>query len=244
MNIHLILQSKGGVGKSFLSSVFAQYLISKGRHVYNIDIDPRNASFTAVKALNVQFYNIVGKNNEVDPSKFDTLIESIINANPETTDVIIDSGASCFINFTNYLIRNEIVSILQEMGHQVFFHTIIVGGEALNDTLMSFSDLINNFNNVMFYVWLNHFQGEVIWSNEKKFIDTKICKNNIDHIAGVLEMPLFELEAEKTIKKITTLHLTLDEASTNTNFSIIEKQRVKQMQRKLYDVMNAIFDSN
>ena len=51
--IHFILQGKGGVGKSMISSLLAQYKLDQGESITCIDTDPVNASFNAYKALNV-----------------------------------------------------------------------------------------------------------------------------------------------------------------------------------------------
>jgi CO dehydrogenase nickel-insertion accessory protein CooC1 len=52
--IHIILQGKGGVGKSLIAAVLAQYKTSKGQNPLCIDTDPVNATFNGFKALNVQ----------------------------------------------------------------------------------------------------------------------------------------------------------------------------------------------
>ena len=43
--IHLTLQGKGGVGKSLVATVLAQYLREKGKDVRCIDTDPVNRTF-------------------------------------------------------------------------------------------------------------------------------------------------------------------------------------------------------
>jgi len=75
----------------------------------------------------------------VDASKFDDLIEIISQT---TSDVIIDNGASSFIPLSSYLVANGIVSVFQSMGHQLFVHTVITGGQALPDTLIGFDALV------------------------------------------------------------------------------------------------------
>ena len=43
--VHLILQGKGGVGKSVVASWLAEFLIRRGQRVRCIDGDPVNRSF-------------------------------------------------------------------------------------------------------------------------------------------------------------------------------------------------------
>ena len=52
--IHLILQGKGGVGKSLSASILCQYLLAQGKELLAIDTDPVNQTLTGYKALPVQ----------------------------------------------------------------------------------------------------------------------------------------------------------------------------------------------
>jgi len=130
--IHMVLQGKGGVGKSMLATLLAQFKISKGQSPVCIDTDPVNATFYGFKSLNVQRLDILDDDKNVDAIKFDDLIERIGEA---TDDVIIDNGASSFIPLSSYLIANETASVFKEMGHQLLVHTVITGGQAMPDTL-------------------------------------------------------------------------------------------------------------
>ena len=74
--IHFVLQGKGGVGKSLIASLIAQYYCEQDNTPMCIDTDPINQSFAAYEALNVHQLDIL-VNNDVDQSKFDQLIELI-----------------------------------------------------------------------------------------------------------------------------------------------------------------------
>ena len=50
-NIHFVLNGKGGIGKSFISSLLAQYLLSKKQSVVAIDTYPNNTTLYNIKAL-------------------------------------------------------------------------------------------------------------------------------------------------------------------------------------------------
>src|ERR1700721_4804467 len=49
-SVHVVLQAKGGVGKSFVAAILAQYL-SRQRTVRCFDTDPGNATLAQYKAL-------------------------------------------------------------------------------------------------------------------------------------------------------------------------------------------------
>jgi CO dehydrogenase nickel-insertion accessory protein CooC1 len=49
--IHLSLQGKGGVGKSLVASILAQYLLQRGKTVRCIDTDPVNKTLSQYRGL-------------------------------------------------------------------------------------------------------------------------------------------------------------------------------------------------
>ena len=110
--IHMVLQGKGGVGKSFIASIIAQHCYAKKKDILCIDTDPVNATFYGFKKLNVTRLDLMDGDN-VDPRKFDHLVEMITKSK---SDVIIDNGASTFVGLSHYLISNQVSTMLREMG--------------------------------------------------------------------------------------------------------------------------------
>jgi CO dehydrogenase nickel-insertion accessory protein CooC1 len=72
--IHMILQGKGGVGKSFIAATIAQYKASKGQKPLCIDTDPVNLTFHGYKALGVRRLELMD-GEEINSRNFDTLVE-------------------------------------------------------------------------------------------------------------------------------------------------------------------------
>ncbi|HHT8291710.1 TPA: ArsA-related P-loop ATPase, partial [Legionella pneumophila] len=83
--INMILQGKGGVGKSFVASTLAQYMNHNEDAPLCIDTDPVNATFAGYKELNVTRLNIMD-GDEINSRYFDNLIELIAQT---SQDVII-----------------------------------------------------------------------------------------------------------------------------------------------------------
>lgn len=106
--IHLLLQGKGGVGKSFIAATLAQYRQSKGHMPLCIDTDPVNATFHGYAALDVRRLQIM-EDDDINPRSFDALIELMADS---TADVIIDNGASAFVPLSHYLISNQVPVLL------------------------------------------------------------------------------------------------------------------------------------
>jgi Mrp family chromosome partitioning ATPase len=52
--VHLVLQGKGGVGKSFVASILGQYFRERNKNVSCVDTDPVNQTFAQYRELAVQ----------------------------------------------------------------------------------------------------------------------------------------------------------------------------------------------
>ncbi|EOP7504591.1 conjugal transfer protein TraL, partial [Escherichia coli] len=92
-SINFILQGKGGVGKSFATSILSQYFIDEKQleNVVVADTDPVNTTTAKVKRLNAEIIKIV-ENNNIVQSKFDSMFESILEGG--NINFVIDNGAS------------------------------------------------------------------------------------------------------------------------------------------------------
>src|ERR1044072_6234728 len=75
--IHMSLQGKGGVGKSLVASLLAQYWMQQGLAVRCIDTDPVNRTLSQYKALNVHSLKLLS-DGRIDPRGFDALMETIL----------------------------------------------------------------------------------------------------------------------------------------------------------------------
>src|SRR5580704_13017499 len=130
-SIHLSLQGKGGVGKSLIASILAQYFCDRGRTVRCIDTDPVNSTMFQYKALDVTRLELL-RNGMIDHRGFDTLMERLLT---EDATFVVDNGAATFIPLWSYILENSVVDLLKQAGRSLYVHTVITGGQALLDTL-------------------------------------------------------------------------------------------------------------
>jgi hypothetical protein len=229
--IHMVLQGKGGVGKSLIAAILAQYNVSKGKQPLCIDTDPVNATFHGFKALNVKRLQIMD-GDEINPRHFDSLVELIA---PSTVDVIIDNGASSFVPLSHYLISNQVPSLLQEMGHELVVHTVITGSQALTDTVNGFAQLATQFPaESSFIVWLNPYWGAIEYEG-KSFEQMKAYINNKSRVTAIIKMPTLKEETYgRDLADMLQEHLTFDEALANSALTIMTRQRLKIVKSALF----------
>lgn len=234
--IHVILQGKGGVGKSFIAATLAQYKMSKNQNPACIDTDPVNATFYGYKALEVKRLQIM-EADEINPRSFDSLIEMIAATK---NDVIIDNGASSFVPLSHFLISNQVPSLLTEMGHQLIIHTVITGGQALLDTVSGFSQLISQFpSEALFVVWLNPYWG-AIEHEGKGFEQMKAYTTNKDRVSAIVHIPKLKKETYgQDLSEMLQERLTFDEALALPSRTIMTRQRLKIIKGQLFDQLDS-----
>lgn len=230
-NIHMVLQGKGGVGKSMIAAMIAQYKLSKGQTLLCIDTDPVNSTFNGYKALNVKLLNIMD-GDEINTRNFDALVEQIASAKG---DVIIDNGASSFVPLSTYLLGNQVPALLQDMGHDLVVHTIVTGGQAFLDTLSGFNTLARQFPaECLFVVWLNPFWG-AIEQEGKGFEMTKAYTENKARISAIIQIPALKAETfGRDFSEMLQERRTFDEAMADSALTIMSRQRLKIVQKQLF----------
>lgn len=235
--IHMILQGKGGVGKSLIAVILAQYKTSIGQTPLCIDTDPVNATFHGFEALNVKRLQIM-EDDEINPRSFDALVELIA---PTTADVIIDNGASSFVPLAHYLNSNQVPALLQELGHELVVHTVITGSQALTDTLSGFASLVTQFTKeATFVVWLNPYWG-AIESEGKPFEQMKAYTSNKSRVAAIVKIPSWKEETYgRDLAEMLQDRLTFDQALAKENLTIMTRQRLKIVKTQLFEQLNNI----
>lgn len=229
--IHMVLQGKGGVGKSMIAAAIAQYKASKGQSPLCIDTDPVNATFEGYKALKARRLNIMD-GDEINTRNFDALVELIA---PTKNDVIIDNGASSFVALSHYLISNEVPALLQDMGHELIVHTIVTGGQALQDTVSGFAQLAGQFpDECVFVVWLNPYWGPIEHEG-KGFEQMKAYKDNKNRVSAIIQIPTLKEETYgRDFSEMLQARLTFDEALAMKSLTIMTRQRLKIVRTQIF----------
>jgi hypothetical protein len=230
--VHFTMQGKGGVGKTFVSSLMAQYLLSKTEEVVCIDTDPVNASFADYKAYNARRIQLM-KGSEIKPSAFDEMMEMLLT---EDKHFIVDNGAATFIPLSHYLFENKALDLIIKSGKSIVIHTIITGGPALKDTLNGFVHLAKQIpEEAKFMVWLNEYFGEVE-KDGKTFEEMKVYTQNKSQVAGIIRIPQWTADTYgQDIAKMMDLRLTFNEAIASEDFRLMSKQRLTLAQRELFE---------
>jgi hypothetical protein len=236
--IHLTLQGKGGVGKSLVASVLAQYLREKGKEVRCIDTDPVNRTFAQYSALGADRLNLRDEHNRIEQRAFDSLIERFLTE--DTATFVVDNGASTFLPLWHYLLENSALDYLRQNGRRVYVHTVITGGQALLDTLNGFHELAQTTAERNIVVWVNEYFGRVE-AEGKKFSEMAAYNENSEKVCGAV---IFSKRNQDTfgrdVEEMIAAKLTFNEAIGAAKLPIMAKQRLKIVQRDLFEQLDRV----
>lgn len=237
-NVHLTLQGKGGVGKSLVSSLVAQYHQDKGRETVNLDTDPVNSSFESYKGLGVRHIDLLDGEQKLNTRNFDQLMEAVLT---EETDFIVDNGASSFLPLSSYMVENEVPQMIHGAGKQLVIHTVITGGQALRETLSGFARLAEQMPpEAKIIVWLNEFFGD-IEANGKQFEEMRAYLDNKDRIAGLVRIAKLSGDTfAKDFAMMLDRKMTFAEAAQSPDFGIMAKQRLSMVKRNIFQQLDAV----
>ena len=234
-NIHLMIQVKGGSGKSTLCGFLAEYFMTKQRKMRCYDTDLGVGYFSQIAAFNTKKFNILDEDRKVDPILFDGLIEELLVAESEE-EVLIDTGGDSHNPICAYITENDVFGLLHEQGHHVFIHSIVQGGRDYEVTTGCINTLVANYADaqcVQFVIWLNPANGKGVTYNGESFEDSKIYKAAVKtgKIYGVISLPkvdqqTFGVNIAQLLESKKTFHQGFDDAE---NFNVMARSRLLRM---------------
>ncbi|HFC8501190.1 TPA: conjugal transfer protein TraL [Neisseria oralis] len=237
--VNLVVQSKGGCGKTFCCASYAQYVAARAANqveVHCYDTDTSNRTLSRYKPLNVQIVNILTGHNTVDTRNFDGLIEQFLEKDGIG---IVDTGSNTFIPLMSYIAENNITELLRESDVRLILHVPIEGGQAQTDCIESLGRILMSVDAEV-VVWLNEFHG-AIENNGKSFEQFSIYQKYKDRIVGVVRLEKLNPDTYgKDIELMTKLHLTFDEVQTAAEMTLMPKQRLRNVRRAIFGKLESL----
>lgn len=149
-NIHLVGGEKGGVGKSLVARVVAQYLIDKSIPFLGFDTDRSHGSL-------LRFYGEFASPVVVD--RYESL-DSIVEAsslNPEQR-ILVDLAAQTHDSLVKWMDESGVLEMAGELGISLFYWHVMDSGKDSVDLLRK---LLDRFGlRVNYIIVLNQLRGD------------------------------------------------------------------------------------
>jgi hypothetical protein len=235
--VHFSLQGKGGVGKSLVASLLAQYFMDRKRMpIRCIDADPVNQTLAQYQALAAQRLDLM-KEGSVDQRSFDGLMETLLT---ESGTFIVDNGASTFIPLWNYMLENNAMALLKASGRRVFVHCVVTGGQALADTLTGFARLSETTEERNIVLWVNEYFGRVE-RDGRTLSELPVYTEHSGSVVGSVAIPRRNHDTfGRDVEEVIARKLTFQEAIDSPSFPIMVRQRLRVVQRELFDQLDTV----
>lgn len=228
-SLHLVMQSKGGAGKSVVSYILSQYLLNRlGReNVHIVDIDPNNKTLSKFKALDVEQINILKDDGSViDQSKFDQFIENFFESKGGST-YVVDTGSGEHLELNNYLLTMNMAELLQENGKILYIHVPIVYGDSEADTKASLANITTAYPSAKIVVWENEYFESV----SEKPIGMLLASGTFANLVGLVNMKKLNKDTfEKDFKTALKDGKTFAEVQAQ-NSSFLVKKRLHDIEK-------------
>lgn len=237
--VHIPLQSKGGIGKTVIANFLSQYVYSLGEPLEVVDADPSNATLAAFKALKASRLNLM-EGSILNEANFDSLMARILK---EDAHFVVDTGASSFIPLNNYLIENFVIDMISDHGKQVVVHAVIASGSLLKDTILGFADMVEQLpENARIVVWLNEHLGKgKIEVEGKPFEEMKIYLDNEARIHGIVRLPVLNPATfGADMERMLTAKLTFDEVNESPEFDVMKRSRLHRVKESIFQQLDDV----
>lgn len=232
--VHIVLQGKGGVGKSFIAAILAQYFRSKSSSVHCFDTDPVNATLAQYQKLEAEHLKVL-KRGTINEKHFDQLVEKICRTDGVH---VVDTGATTFVPLWNYILENEILTFFKDHNRRAFVHSVVTGGQAMSDTLNGLERVAETTSEKNIVVWLNEYFGEVA-QDGKRFEDFKVAADHASKLVGTVLIPERNPHTYgDDVRQMLSRRLTFDEAIENGGFSLVAKQRLAIVRREIFEQLD------
>ncbi len=228
--IHFIGGEKGGVGKSVVARLLAQYFIDQGKPFCGFDTDRSHASFTRfysdyASPVIVDSYegldNIVGMFEDDDPSA-------------PRPRVIVDLAAQTAAPLARWVKDSDLIALMDSLNVRVYFwHVADVG----KDSVDLLDKLLATYGNDPRYVVVRN-EGR---GNDFSLLDhSEALKKARILGAKVITLPqLHESSMRKIDRRNATFLASTQTKSGEDALGMLERQRVKSWLKHSY----AAFDS-
>lgn len=236
-SVHFMFQSKGGCGKTFCSALLAQYLIEAGINLRGFDTDQENPDFYAYKGMPIRHVDVMDDQTTIDQKKFDGFVEALAT---EDGTFVVDNGANSFTPLLGYMVENHVIDLLRESGKKVYLHGVIGGGDTYDSTVIGFNDLAAN-TDAPVVLWLNEHFGDLVDQDKTPFLDSDHFQRYASKLCGVVVLHKRNPQTYgKDIQRMTKDRLTIAEALSSPNYTLMEKQRLRTFGKEVYEQLSAV----
>lgn len=221
----LILNGKGGVGKSFFAVNFVQYLKDKNILHTACDCDNENSTLKRFHGEAVEFLDLS------QPRGLDAMFRAF-----ERTDlVVVDCRAASTEVFFDYFDEIDLRATLQTLSVGL---TLVMPVNHEADSVDQFQRIVTKLGDACAYVVLrNQVHDEVF-----KVFDQSVIRKRLKKDLAAKEITMTKMQPW-LVEELSLKNLTITAAFQDGSLHLLDRQRLQTWQRKLYAEIESAAES-
>ena len=219
--LDLILNGKGGVGKSFFAVNFVQFLKDRGIAHVAIDSDNENSTLKRFHP-DTRFLDL---NNRRE-------LDGIFAALEKANLVVMDCRAASTDLFIDYFAEVDFPAVLSALGTAL---TLIMPVNHESDSVDQIQRLADQFGKQCSYVVVRN----AAHSDSFALFESSEVRAQLKHKLGGQEIAMTRLQ-DWLVEALNGENLTITAATKHPGFSLLDRQRLQTWQRKLYTEIESV----
>ena len=221
--LDLILNGKGGVGKSFFAVNFVQFL--KDRGIAHVAIDSDNENSTLKRFHPDTRFLDLNSRRELD---------GIFAALEKANLVVVDCRAASTDLFIDYFTEIDLPAVLSAMGATL---TLVMPVNHESDSVDQIQRLADQFGKKCGYVVVRN----AAHSESFALFESSEVRAQLKDKLGGREISMTRLQ-DWLVESLNAENLTITVATKHPAFSLLDRQRLQTWQRKLYTEIESVAD--
>jgi len=213
--LDLILNGKGGVGKSFFAVNFVQYLKDTGTPHVAIDTDNENSTLKRFHS-DAQFLDLSSRRE----------LDGIFAAVEKSNLVVVDCRAASTDLFLDYFAEIDLAAVLTTLNVGL---TLVMPVNHELDSVDQVQRLADELGKTCSYVVVRNAAHSESFG---LFESTEVRERLLQELAG-REIEMAKLH-DWLVEALNAHNLTITAAAKHSAFSLLDRQRLQTWQRKLY----------
>ena len=221
--LDLILNGKGGVGKSFFAGNFVQFLKDRGIAHVAIDSDNENSTLKRFHP-DTRFLDL---NNRRE-------LDGIFSALEKANLVVMDCRAASTDLFIDYFSEIDLPAVLSAMGATL---TLVMPVNHESDSVDQIQRLADQFGKKCSYVVVRN----AAHSESFALFESSEVRAQLKDKFGGHEIAMTRMQ-DWLVESLNAENLTITSATKHPAFSLLDRQRLQTWQRKFYAEIEAATD--
>ncbi|MBP9904239.1 MAG: mobilization protein [Rhodoferax sp.] len=230
-SLNFIGGEKGGVGKSVVARLLAQYFIDQSIPFVGFDTDRSHTSFT-------RFYADYASPVLVDSYEGLDQVVNVFDAEPgdaEATRVIVDLAAQTAAPLASWIKDSELLSVLADLGVSVNFWHVADAG---NDSVDLLDKLLDTYGNGPNYLIVRNLGRGTDFS---QLDGSAALARALSLGARVLNLAqLHEASMRKIDRQNVSFWAAVNNRSGDDSLGMLERQRVRSWLKKAYESFDTL----